>query len=230
GVKRWEGGPQMCSSVSRRHTGAKNASPSTWSRCRCVSSTWIVAGGCPIRATPSVRSPVPASRTIRVSSPVSTSTQDVFPPYRSVSRPGVASEPRQPQTLARTLAGRLFPEEDHSPDELVRPGEHRKGGDRELVVAAVEAGDAVAVVRRPSLEEGDALRHLLEWHRPAVPVPHVEELRPLLCGHLPGFGERPAEDLLRGFVVVDELSRGVRDERRGVELGGELPREDRMQA
>ena len=47
-------------------------------------------------STPSPRSPVPASRTIRVA-PQTSSTQLVFPPTAAVSGPGVAMLPRTPQ-------------------------------------------------------------------------------------------------------------------------------------
>ena len=49
------------------------------------------------RSKPSSRIPVPASRTRAASSPSAISTQDVLPPYPTVSGPGVATEPRHPQ-------------------------------------------------------------------------------------------------------------------------------------
>jgi hypothetical protein len=48
-----------------------------------------------ISCSPSERSPLPASSTIRVS-PAITSTQLVLPPTRAVLIPGAAIEPRTP--------------------------------------------------------------------------------------------------------------------------------------
>src|SRR3989304_6980262 len=44
------------------------------------------------------RMPVPASSTSTVPSRPTTPTHEVFPPYRAVSGPGVASEPRVPHS------------------------------------------------------------------------------------------------------------------------------------
>ena len=53
-------------------------------------------------AAPASRMPVPASSTTTVPSAARTSTHEVFPPYRAVRAPGLASEPRHPQIRART--------------------------------------------------------------------------------------------------------------------------------
>ena len=70
-----EGGPQMCNSVSACQNGAKNLKPSTWSRCRCVTST--CNGASHSSCAPSRRRPVPASRMSRAPSSVRTSTRRV---------------------------------------------------------------------------------------------------------------------------------------------------------
>ena len=46
--------------------------------------------------SPRRRIPVPASKMI-LQSPALTSTQEVFPPYRTVEGPGLGIEPRVPQ-------------------------------------------------------------------------------------------------------------------------------------
>jgi hypothetical protein len=52
-----------------------------------------------MRDFPSRRRPVPASMMIGSPPRGRTSTQDVFPPYRLVARPGTGMEPRTPQNL-----------------------------------------------------------------------------------------------------------------------------------
>jgi hypothetical protein len=59
-------------------------------------------GAVPSSDAPSARIPVPESRMTKLPSSGRTSTQEVFPPMRTVSGPGDASEPREPQNLART--------------------------------------------------------------------------------------------------------------------------------
>jgi len=61
-----------------------------------------LAAASSMRARPSPRAPVPQSNTNRVPPSVRTSTQEVFPPYRTVSGPGVGTEPRVPQKRMRT--------------------------------------------------------------------------------------------------------------------------------
>ena len=85
-------------------------------------------GAVPSSDAPSARIPVPESRMTRLPSSGRTSTQDVLPPVGTVSGPGDANEPREPQNLARTsaLLGPL-PEDGEPADELVRLGEQRDG-------------------------------------------------------------------------------------------------------
>src|SRR5262249_1779041 len=52
---------------------------------------------------PNPWAPVPQSRTISVPSSPRTSTHDVLPPWRSVSRPGLAKDPRVPQNRISIL-------------------------------------------------------------------------------------------------------------------------------
>jgi hypothetical protein len=56
----------------------------------------------------SERPPVPQSMTTRVPRAERTSTQDVLPPYRRVSGPGVAMDPRVPQNCIRTVGLRVL--------------------------------------------------------------------------------------------------------------------------
>src|SRR5919106_5390334 len=93
-------------------------------------------------AEPSARMPVPESRTTRLSSWGRTSMHDVFPPYRTVSGPGVASEPREPQNLARTsgLLGSL-PEHGQPADELIRAREQRHRSHLDVALIPVGSHD-----------------------------------------------------------------------------------------
>jgi hypothetical protein len=63
-----------------------------------VTKLWIGSGSVPAwtSSSPSTRTPVPRSNTIKLSSSVRTPTQTVLPPYLTVDGPGVAIEPRTP--------------------------------------------------------------------------------------------------------------------------------------
>src|SRR5690242_11436683 len=128
---------------------------------------------------------------ISVPSASSTPTHDVFPPKVSVSGPGVASDPRQPQIFARTCA--LLPEDRDHAEELLAALEQRERRHRELVLRAVEAGDAQVAVGRPPLEERDPARHLLEGKRLAVERLDGEGRLPFARRDLARGRERAAE-------------------------------------
>src|SRR5215211_2408661 len=84
--------------------------------------------------------PVPASNTRVVSSSRQTSTQDVFPPQRTVAGPGVGTEPRQPQIFRRTATPTLLaPEDRHDADELVGMRKERERGHGDVTIDAVAA-------------------------------------------------------------------------------------------
>ena len=128
-AKTGERGPQRWIVVSGSKSGAKNRSPSRWSRCRCVSRRLSSFTPRSTSSMPSSRIPVPSvededgavfQRDLDV--------LDVFPPQRIVCGPGVATEPRQPQILTRmTSPIPLPPEDSDDPDELVRFREEREG-------------------------------------------------------------------------------------------------------
>ena len=101
-------------------------------------------GAVPSSEAPSARIPVPESRMTRLPSSGRTSTHEVLPPVRTVSGPGDASEPREPQNLARTsgLLGRL-PEDGEAAHELIRVREERHGHDLEVAVRP-----SIASIRR----------------------------------------------------------------------------------
>ena len=66
--------------------------------CRCVSRMWIrVTPGSTV--PPRRRIPVPASSTSSAWLRPLTSTQEVFPPYRTVSGPALGSDPLVPQRV-----------------------------------------------------------------------------------------------------------------------------------
>ena len=69
--------------------------------------------------TPSGRMPVPASSTIACPLSRRTSTHEVLPPYRTVSAPGAASEPRHPQMRARI--SRWIPSASPSQNTAITP-------------------------------------------------------------------------------------------------------------
>src|SRR6187549_1575248 len=105
---------------------------------------------------PSSLIPVPASSTRTVPSLSETSTHDVFPPNSTVSGPGVATEPRQPQIVTRTVSSRLAPEDGDDADELVCMGEQRESGHRDFALGPVSARDPNLLVCRAPLFEGDS--------------------------------------------------------------------------
>src|SRR5450756_79623 len=93
-----------------------------WSICRWVnnmSTRRIDSGMVAARR----RMPVPASRTSTVPARPTTPTHEVFPPYRAVSGPGVASEPRVPH---RVTCISNFPENHLRAEELQSLADKRK--------------------------------------------------------------------------------------------------------
>src|ERR1035438_1083247 len=72
------------------------------------------------------RMPVPASSTSTVPSRPTTPTHEVLPPYRAISGPGVASEPRVPH---RVTCISNFPENHLRAEELAPLADERKCGD-----------------------------------------------------------------------------------------------------
>src|ERR671925_610014 len=224
-----EGGPQTSTVTFGSQSGAKNRSPSRWSRCKCVSSRCSCRPPRCTNSRPSALTPVRAWRTGVVPLSRHTSTHDVFPPYSTVSGPGAGTDPRQPQIFRRTGPTSLAPEDRHDADELVRLREERKGGDGDVTVDAVAARDTELTVRGAALVERDARRPLLRWQRRRVGRPWGEAGRPLVERHLPHLGERAPDHLLRRLVVEDELALGVRDQHRRCEVRRDLPGEDQDQ-
>src|SRR5215212_8664994 len=170
--------------------------------------------------------PVPASRTSAVSPSSSTSTQDVLPPYVTVSGPGVGNEPRQPQTLSWRDNSLIAPEDDDDADELVRVREQRERGHLDLALDAVDACREVAKVGRPPLIERDAPRALVGRNRLRIERSRLEAGEPVVERSLLDLGEAAAEHTLRGLVVVDEIPVGVGEERRRRQVRRELARQD----
>src|SRR5919106_4158434 len=113
-------------------------------------------------AEPSARMPVPESRTTRLSSWGRTSMHDVFPPYRTVSGPGAASDPREPQNLARTsgLLGSL-PEHGQPADELIHVREQRHPDDLEVRPATVGSLDPERTAARDASPERGSQRKVI---------------------------------------------------------------------
>src|SRR4249919_3656135 len=117
---------------------------------------------------PSFLIPVPASSTRTVPSASETSTQEVLPPYSTVSGPGVATEPRQPQIVTRTASSRLAPEDRDDADELVCMGKKRESGHGDFALGTVSARDPNLLVCRAPLFEGDPRGQPFPWHRHRV--------------------------------------------------------------
>src|SRR3990167_3664322 len=82
------------------------------------------------------RMPVPASSTSTVPSRPATHTQDVFPPYRAISGPGVASDPRVPH---RVTCISNFPENHLRAEELASVADERKRRDVHVQPLSVPA-------------------------------------------------------------------------------------------
>ena len=71
-----------------------------WSRCRCVSRRSISCERLAGELEPELADPRARVEDDDGPSALLTSRHVVFPPYRTVVPPGVASEPRHPQILA----------------------------------------------------------------------------------------------------------------------------------
>src|SRR4029078_7233317 len=105
----WSGlEPQIVNRFPFLKSGPKKGMPWMWSQWAWVRKM-SPAIGWPSRrsrrARPSSRIPVPASRMISQPSSVRSSTQGVFPPYRTVLGPGLGMEPRVPQKVSVRLIG-----------------------------------------------------------------------------------------------------------------------------
>src|SRR5688572_9288571 len=96
------------------------------------------------------RMPVPASSTSIVPSRPRTPTQEVFPPYRAISGPGVASEPRTPQ---RVTSNSDFPENHLRAEELPLLADERKCRDVHVPPLSMPASHPHRSGERPALGE-----------------------------------------------------------------------------
>src|SRR5262245_54448847 len=180
----------------------------------------------PSSESPSARIPVPESRITRPPSSGRTSMQDVLPPVRTVSGPGEASEPREPQNLARTsgLLGPL-PEDGDPADELILLREQREADRLEVADLAVDGLDAKVPVARDAAPERMRKRQVLERDRLPCLVHGLERLGELRPAHLclrVGSPEEP----FRGLVEEDEAPLRVDQEHRARDVGSEVLGQD----
>ena len=90
------------------YTGKKNGSPWMWSLCVCPMNKCALSGPDRASSSPSFRAPVPQSKISSVPSSARASTHGVFAPYRYVSGPGAAIEPRVPQKRTRIVCLRTL--------------------------------------------------------------------------------------------------------------------------
>src|SRR5262245_12332331 len=224
-----DGGPQMSSSTFGSHIGAKNRSPSRWSRCRCVRRRCTLSAPRRASSKPSSTMPVPASNTSVVPSSRETSMHEVLPPKPTVCGPGVGSEPRQPHTFTCTPARSLPPEDRDHPDTLVLVGEERERRHCDVTVYTVSARDPKLLVRGAPFVQGDPRRTPLGRQGVAVPRPRREGGRPLVHFHLAGIREPAAKYLLGRLVVEHQPTVVVRDRGRRRQIRGELAGEDQDQ-
>src|SRR4051812_30288738 len=100
--------PQIVNRFPFRKSGAKKGMPWMWSQCAWVRKMSPAMGSLSCRSRsvrPSSRIPVPASRMMSQPSSVRSSTQGVFPPYRTVLGPGLGMDPRVPQKVSVRLIG-----------------------------------------------------------------------------------------------------------------------------
>src|SRR5919106_6213731 len=186
----------------------------------------IRSGTAPSSDAPSARIPVPESRITRLPSSGRTSTHEVLPPYRTVSGPGDAREPREPQNLARTsgLLGRL-PEDGEPAHSLVLLGKKRHAEALEVAGPTVHRLNPHVPVARDPCPERRRERQVGQGDRRARGVHRLERPRELGTAHL-RLGVRAPEDLLRRLVEEDEVSVRVDEEHRGREVGGEILGQD----
>src|SRR3990167_2931415 len=91
------------------------------------------------------RIPVPASSTRIVPSRPTTPTHEVFPPYRAVSCPGVAIEPRVPH---RVTCISHFPENHLRAEELATPLEKKLDSCAFIVELLFHAAASIVVTQR----------------------------------------------------------------------------------
>src|SRR5919108_745332 len=186
----------------------------------------IRPGALPSRVAPSGRIPVPESRIRRLPSSTRTSTHEVLPPIRTVSGPGAASEPREPQNRACTSAHpRPIPEDGQPALELLAACEERHCNHLEIVRASVHGLDPEVAVGRDPAPERLRERQLLQRDRPAILVDGLERLCQLGRAHL-RLGVRSSQDLLRRFVEEDEIALSVDQEDRRGDVRREVSGED----
>ena len=173
------------------NSGRKNPSPCRWSRCRCVSRMCSSVGAVVVAS----RRRAAACRCrrrarARARSSRRTSTHDVLPPYRTVSAPGAASDPRHPQTRARISRRRRrassLPEHRDHAVHLAGRAEQRVG--RRLVRCGARRRSrwrSATLVRRPALEERDPGGRVAPAQRRAVGRRELERRAELARGISP---------------------------------------------
>src|SRR5215813_9152175 len=172
---------------------------------------------------PRRRMPVPASRTSTVPSGPRTPTQDVLPPYRAVSGPGVASDPRVPQSVTSMSD---FPEDSHRAEEDVFLANERECRDAQMPPLAVRTLDPYGLAQRSALREHAHHRSIFGRNGLAVVVHGSQARGPFTGRDFSSLVEAGMEDRLCGLVVEDERALGVDEQDGRGYAAGELPRQN----
>src|ERR1017187_9974845 len=173
-----------------------------WSICKCVKRMSTRRRDSGIVAAKR-RMPVPASSTSIVPSRPTTPTHEVFPPYRAISGPGVASEPRVPHRV--TCISKL-PEDHLRAEELPLLADERKCGDVHVQPLPLPTAHPHRSGERFALGERHHRGPVFRCNGIARLIGHREEPRPLVGGHLARFVKALIQNHLRRFVVEDERS------------------------
>src|SRR5262245_7461805 len=98
----------------------------------------------------------------------------------------------------------------------------RDRGDFEMTTASVERLDPHRAERRSLLLCRDTEREIVGWNRRTVFVGRSESGGPNLVLHRTGFVEASAEQLLRRFVVEQQVAVRIDDEDRRREMARQL--------
>src|SRR5215472_7299801 len=181
----------------------------------CRTDEWSVV--------PRRRMPVPASRTSTVPSGPRTPTQEVLPPYRAVSGPGVASDPRVPQSVTSMSD---FPEDAHRAEEDVFLADERECRDAQMPPLAVRALDPYRLAQRSALREHAHHRSIFRRNGLALVVQSGQARSPLSGGNLSGLVKALMEDRFCRLVVEDQRAHGVDKQDGRGHAARELPRQN----
>src|SRR5215472_1802730 len=190
--------------------------------CKWVNRMWMCRTD-ESSVVPRRRMPVPASRTSTVPSGPRTPTQEVLPPYRAVSGPGVASDPRVPQSVTSMSD---FPEDAHRAEEDVFLADERECRHAQMLPLAVRTLDPYRLGQRSALREHAHHRSIFRRNGLAVVVQGGQAGGPFSGRNFSGFVKALMEDRFRRLVVEDQRTHGIDEQDGRGNAARELPRQD----